>query len=192
MEGLIYNLNSLQNVLSRTWKGIERMQKNSTKKTALFGMLIALAFILSYVESMISFNFIVPGIKLGLANIVVLIALYLLGAKSAIALSLIRVILVSFTFGNLYSLWYSIAGAVLSYLVMLLLKNIKGFSMVGVSVAGGVAHNLGQIVVAMIVLGRGMIYYMSLLMIGGILTGTLIGVLGAIILSQVKRAYSHF
>lgn len=168
------------------------MQKNSTKKTALFGMLIALAFILSYVESMISFNFIVPGIKLGLANIVVLIALYLLGAKSAIALSLVRVILVSFTFGNLYSLWYSIAGAVLSYLVMLLLKNIKGFSMVGVSVAGGVAHNLGQIVVAMIVLGRGMIYYMSLLMIGGILTGTLIGVLGAIILSQVKRAYSHF
>lgn len=168
------------------------MQKNSTKKIALFGMLVALAFILSYVENLISFNFLVPGIKLGLANIVVLLALYLLGAKSALVLSIVRVVLVSFTFGNLYSLWYSLAGALLSYLIMLLLKKRKDFSIVGVSVAGGVGHNLGQILVAMYVLGRGMLYYFSFLMIGGIITGTLIGILGAIVLKQVKKAVVNF
>lgn len=163
--------------------------RKSTIKTALFGMLLALAFILSYVETLVAFSFWVPGIKLGLANIVVLLALYLLGVKSAIILSVVRVVLVSFTFGNLYSLWYSLAGAVLSLLIMLLMKRIKDFSIVGVSVAGGVGHNLGQVIVAMFVLGKGMIYYFSLLIIGGIITGTLVGILGAIVLRQVKKAF---
>lgn len=163
--------------------------RKSTMKTALFGMLVALAFILSYVENLISFSFWVPGIKLGLANIVVLLALYLLGVKSAIVLSVVRVVLVSFTFGNLYSLWYSLAGAILSLLIMILMKRMKDFSIIGVSVAGGVGHNLGQIIVAMYVLGKGMIYYFSLLMIGGIITGTLVGILGAIVLKQVKKAF---
>ncbi|WP_066713048.1 Gx transporter family protein [Clostridium sp. Marseille-P299] len=164
------------------------MQKNQTKKVAIFGMLIALAFILSYVESVISFHFVVPGIKLGLANLVVLLALYLLDAKSALVLSVIRVVLVSFTFGNLYSLWYSLAGAILSYIVMVVLKKSKAFSIVGVSVSGGVAHNMGQVMVAMYVLGRGMMYYFPFLMVGGIITGILIGILGGLVYKQIKRA----
>lgn len=164
------------------------MQKNQTKKVAIFGMLIALAFILSYVESVISFHFVVPGIKLGLANLVVLLALYLLDAKSALVLSVIRVVLVSFTFGNLYSLWYSLAGAILSYIAMVVLKKSKAFSIVGVSVSGGVAHNMGQVMVAMYVLGRGMMYYFPFLMVGGIITGILIGILGGLVYKQIKRA----
>lgn len=164
------------------------MRKNLTRKVAIFGMLIALAFILSYVENIISFHFIVPGIKLGLANLVVLVALYLLDAKSAFVLSVLRVILVSFTFGNLYSLWYSLAGALLSYIVMVLLKKFKVFSIVGVSVSGGVAHNLGQVTVAMLVLGESMIYYFPFLMVGGIVTGILIGILGGLLYKQLRRA----
>lgn len=164
------------------------MQKNLTKKVAVFGVLIALAFILSYVESIISFHFIVPGIKLGLANLVVLLALYLLDAKSAFVLSILRVLLVSFTFGNLYNLWYSLAGALLSYIVMVILKKSKAFSIIGVSVSGGVAHNLGQVTVAMFVLGSGMIYYFPFLMVGGIITGILIGILGGLVFKQIKKA----
>ena len=164
------------------------MQNNSTKRISTYGMLIALAFIFSYLESQIPFFLAVPGMKLGLANIVVLIALYLLGTKAAFALSIIRVLLASLTFGNMSMFWFSVAGALLSFLMMSLMKRFKKFSMVGVSVVGGVAHNIGQIVVAMIVLSEVMLYYLIVLIIGGTLTGAVIGLVGAIICTKLKTA----
>lgn len=164
------------------------MRKSSTKKIATYGMLIALAFIFSYLETLIPINATLPGIKLGLANIVVLIALYTLGSKAAFSLSVVRVLLTSITFGNMSMFWFSLAGAMLSFAVMALLKRAKGFSMVGVSIAGGVAHNVGQIIVAMIVLGRVIAYYLLVLVIVGTFTGTAVGIVGAVILKKLKPA----
>ena len=172
-------------------KEVERqsnMQKSSTKKIAMYGMLIALAFIFSYIESQIPYMFVIPGMKLGLANIVILIALYTLGTKSAFILSIIRVLLASLTFGNMSMFWFSVAGATLSFIVMALMKRLKGFSMVGVSVAGGVAHNIGQIIVAMIMLSEVMIYTLIFLIIGGTITGAVIGVIGATACAKLKTA----
>lgn len=165
------------------------MQKGSTKRVATYGMLIALAFIFSYIESLIPISFGVPGMKLGLANIVVLIALYLLGPKAAFVLSIVRVLLSAMTFGNMMMLWFSIAGASLAFLTMYLMKKIKGFSMIGVSIAGGVAHNIGQIVVAMIVMSEVMFYYLFVLIIGGTITGMAIGIIGAVVYSKLKPIF---
>ena len=165
------------------------MQKGSTKRVATYGMLIALAFIFSYVESLIPISFGVPGMKLGLANIVVLIALYILGPKAALVLSIVRVLLSAMTFGNMMMLWFSIAGASLAFLTMYLMKKIKGFSMIGVSIAGGVAHNIGQIVVAMIVMSEVMFYYLFVLIIGGTITGMAIGIVGAVVYSKLKPIF---
>lgn len=159
----------------------------STKKIATFGVFVALAFIFSYIESLIPFHFAVPGMKLGLANIVVLVALYQLGAKEAFVLSIIRVALVGFTFGNMYSLIYSLAGGLLSYVMMLLVKKTKFFSIVGVSVVGALSHNIGQILVAMCVLEtKALITYLPALMVMGAVTGVIIGILGSEIVKRVR------
>lgn len=168
------------------------MHKSNTKKTALYGMLIALAFILSYIENLIPIPIPIPGIKLGLANIVVLIGLYALGAGAAFTLSVVRVLLVSLTFGNMSMFWFSIAGAFLSFITMVCLKRIKGFSMIGVSIAGGVAHNIGQISVAMYVLGKLIIYQLPYLILGGIGMGTVIGIVGAIVWKKLSRAMNQW
>jgi Predicted membrane protein len=115
-------------------------------------MCIALAMILSFVESQIPTFVPIPGVKVGLANIVVIFALYRLGVKEAVIISIIRVFLVSLLFGNIMSLWYSLAGAALSIVGMIILRKIKSFSYISVSVAGGVLHNLGQIAMACILL----------------------------------------
>ncbi len=163
------------------------MHKSNTRKTALYGMLIALAFILSYIENLISIPILIPGIKLGLANIVVLIGLYALGASAALSLSVVRVLLVSLTFGNMSMFWFSLAGAFLSLITMICLKKIKGFSMIGVSIAGGVAHNVGQIIVAMYVLGRLIILELPYLILGGIGMGTVIGIVGAMVWKKLSK-----
>lgn len=163
----------------------------SVKKTALYGMLLALAFLLGYVEHLLAFSFFVPGIKLGLANLVVLIALYTLGSGAAASLSIVRVLLSAFTFGNLTMAAYSLAGALLSLLVMLLLKKSRRCSIVGVSTAGGAAHNLGQIAVAVLMLGRPIFYYLPYLLIGGVVSGILIGLLGATVTRVVRRVAAH-
>lgn len=165
------------------------MQKGNTMKIATYGMLISLAFIFSYIESLIPFFLGVPGMKLGLANIVVLIALYLLGTKAAFILSIVRVLLASMTFGNMMMLWFSIAGASLAFITMVLMKKSKGFSMVGVSIAGAVAHNIGQIIVAMIVMTEVMVYYLLVLVVGGTITGTLIGLVGALVYQKLKSVF---
>lgn len=162
------------------------MKKVNTKKIALMAMCIALALILSFVESQIPPLVAIPGVKAGLANIVVMFALYRLGTKEAIGISLIRVFLVSVLFGNIMSLWYSIAGAVVSLTGMLLLKRCKAFSPLAVSVAGGVLHNLGQIAMACILLETNILkYYAPVLVLSGTLAGIVIGTVAGIMIKRI-------
>lgn len=150
----------------------------TTKRVAYCAMLTALAMIFGYVEALIPFGFGIPGVKLGLANIVIVLALYLLPAYQAFVIQLMRIVLVSFLFGNLSMMFYSLAGGVLSFLVMVFLKNRNGFSVTGVSIAGGVSHNIGQLIVAVLVVQNLKIaFYFPALMIAGLITGCLIGIL---------------
>lgn len=147
------------------------------KRVAYTAILIALAMIFSYVEVLIPFHFGIPGIKLGLANLVVVIAIYILKPAQVMVISIARIVLVSFLFGNMSSMLYSLAGGILSFFVMLLLKKIKGFSMLGVSIAGGVSHNVGQLLLAAVVVeNMSVFYYMPVLLVAGVITGMLIGV----------------
>lgn len=161
----------------------------NTKKITFLGLFAAVAIVLSYVEHLLPPIYAaVPGIKLGLANIVNIFILYKFTVKEAAAVTLVRILTVALIFGNFMTLMYSVAGAVLSITVMALLKKSKLFSTVGVSIAGGVCHNAGQILVAMFVTATAEIgYYMIFLCISGILSGTLIGIAGALILKYTKN-----
>ena len=153
-----------------------KKQKISAKTVALLAMMIALALVFSYVETLIPINFGIPGVKLGLANLVIVAALYLIGGKEAFLVSVVRIFLSGFMFGNLFSILYSLAGAALSLTVMELLKKHSGFSLIGISVAGGVTHNIGQLFVAMIVVSNtSLMVYAPALLVAGVLAGILIG-----------------
>ena len=157
------------------------------KNVALYGLLIALALVLSYLESLVPLSFAVPGIKMGLPNIVVVFALYRLRWRDAAVISLVRVLLVSVLFGNVFSLAYSAAGAALSLLVMLGMKATGKFSETGVSVAGAVAHNAGQILVAIFVLETGrLVYYLPVLCISGVIAGICIGLISALLVKRIR------
>ena len=153
-------------------------------------MMIALTMIFSYVETMIPINFGIPGVKLGLANLVIVAAIYLFGGKQAFLISIVRIFLSGFMFGNLASIMYSLAGGLLSLAVMLLLKKTDKLSILAVSVMGGICHNIGQLIVAMLVVENlKLIFYVPVLLISGFLTGLLIGIVCRVILPAVKRAY---
>lgn len=159
-----------------------------TEKVALRGMLVAAAMVLSWLEAQIPAFFAVPGMKLGLTNLVVLIALYKLGEKDALFINFLRILLVGLTFGNLFSLVYSLAGGMLSGIGMILLKKTGKFGVAGVSLAGGVLHNVGQILVAMIVLETGaVIYYLPVLWISGIAAGLVIGLISAQVIKRLPE-----
>lgn len=161
-----------------------------TKKTAQVGMLVAAAFVLGYVESLLSISFGIPGIKLGLSNIVVLLCLYEGTAKEAFGIALVRIVLTGLTFGNFSTMAYSLAGGIFSFLVMFLLKKSNVFSVYGVSIAGGVSHNIGQIAVAVLVLQTGLLmYYLPFLLVAGCVAGACIGFVGGIL---VKRLHGLF
>ena len=156
---------------------------------ALYGLLIALAFVLSYVESLIPISLGVPGVKLGLANLAVITALYTVGLAGAAFVSLVRIVLMGFTFGTPSMIIYSLAGGVLSLIVMAVLKRFKAFGMVGVSVAGGAAHNIGQIAVAAAVVEQaGLFAYLPVLLAAGTVAGSMIGLLGGMVVSRIRRA----
>ncbi len=167
-----------------------KKQKISAKTVALMAMMIALAMIFSYVETMIPINFGIPGLKLGIANLVIVAAIYLFGGKQAFLISIVRIFLSGFMFGNLASIMYSLAGGLLSLAVMLLLKKTDKLSILAVSVMGGICHNIGQLIVAMLVVENlKLIFYVPVLLISGFLTGLLIGIVCRVILPAVKRAY---
>ena len=164
------------------------MGRFATKTTAYLGMFVALAFIFSYIEAIIPFSMGIPGIKLGLANIVVIIVLYAFGTKEAFLISMVRILLVAFTFSNTFTMLYSLSGGFLSWTMMIILKKTDKFSIVGVSVAGGVAHNIGQLVVAAILIQTySLIYYFPVLIIGGVITGVIIGILSSKIMLVLKK-----
>ena len=154
-----------------------------TKKIALTAMCIALAMILSYVEAQLP-SLGIPGVKMGLANIVVVFCLYRLDWKAAAGISLLRVLLVSILFGHAASLMYSAAGAALSLIGMILLKKSGIFGCVAVSVVGGVLHNFGQILVAWAIMGPNVIYYLPVLILSGTVTGVLIGLASGLLASR--------
>ena len=149
------------------------------KKTAFCGLMLSLALIAGYVESLIPVPIPIPGIKLGVANSIVLILLYMTNAKSVCLVSVSRVLLAGFLFGSMASILYSLSGAVLSLLMMYLFKKKDCFTMTGVSVIGGVSHNIGQLLMAFLVLESGAVwYYLPVLLLSGVITGGIIGMLG--------------
>ena len=156
-------------------------------KAAYFGVFTALALIFSYVETLIPIHFGIPGAKLGLANLVVVIVLYKAGWKDALLLSVTRIVLSGFLFGNLFGILYSLAGGLFSLGVMTIIKRRESFSMIGGSMAGGVTHNIGQLIVAMIVVETYQVgYYLPALMLAGLATGTLIGLVCREVLRRLK------
>lgn len=158
-----------------------------TRRIAFLGLMVALAFVLSYVEMLLPLNIGIPGAKIGLANLVVMVALYKMGGKDAFTLSLVRVILVGLTFGNLAMMIYSLAGAVLSFVAMIIGKRTNLFTATGVSVLGGVFHNVGQIIVAMFVLETAsLVYYLPFLVVIGTISGIVIGIVSGMIVARIK------
>ena len=156
-----------------------------TKRLVLLAMLTAVAMILSYVESLLP-SVGIPGVKMGLANIAVIFALFRFGWKEAAALSLVRVVLVSLLFGSVGAMLYSLAGAVLSLAVMALVKRMDWFEKTGVSILGGVFHNIGQLSMAAWITGTaGVFSYLPVLLIAGVITGGVIGLLGGLVTERI-------
>ena len=156
-------------------------------RVAYFGVFTALALIFSYIETLVPISFGIPGVKLGLANLIIVIALYKIPLREVYVLSIVRVLLSGVLFGNYFSIAYSLAGGLLSLTVMALLKKAGGFSVIGINIAGGVCHNIGQLVVAMIVVETfAMSYYMPMLLVAGLITGFLIGVVADQVLRRIS------
>ncbi len=152
------------------------------------GFLLALALILSYVESLIPFSFGIPGIKLGLPNLIVLLLLYAGNKKEALLVNVLRIVLSGFLFSNLYAILYALSGAAFSFAAMLTGKKWGRLSMVGVSVLGGVFHNMGQLVTAAFVVETfGVFYYLPFLLAAGTATGALLGFLGRELIPYLRR-----
>ncbi len=159
-----------------------------SKHVAKLGIFIALAMIFSYIEVLIPFSFGIPGVKLGIANIVVVTGLYILKPQEVFVISVLRILLMGFLFGNMLTLVYSLAGGILSFVVMLVFKKITLFSIIGVSAAGGVFHNFGQILMAAFILhNEKIMYYFPVLLVAGVITGILIGFLSDNIIKALKH-----
>ena len=162
--------------------------QTTAQKTAKLAVYIALAFIFSYIESLIPLPIPFPGVKLGFANLVIIVVLYQSGFAAAFGVSLIRNILNALTFGNLFALFYSIAGSILSLLIMEGLRRLKPFhiSIISVSSIGGIVHNMGQMLVASILVGGyAILHYFPFLYFAGLIAGLFIGILGKLCLERL-------
>lgn len=163
--------------------------KNKTKKVVFLGVLTSVALVLSYLEAILPpIMAAIPGIKMGLPNIVMLFLLYRFGVKESAMVSVVRLFIVALLFGNVMTLAYSFAGAALSLILMAICKKTKVFSVIGTSIVGGVAHNLGQILVAIVLLDTVQLgYYMAVLAITGTIAGIFVGLAGALILKRLEK-----
>lgn len=165
-----------------------RQRDRRTTEVAYVALMVALALIFSYVEAIIPYNPGIPGIKLGIANVVTVIALYKFSWKDAMAVSVIRVLIAGLLFNGLFGALYSLAGALVSLTGMILLKKTKLFSVAGVSMAGGVLHNLGQLLVAAALIEDARIFfYFPVLLFSGIAAGIAIGVASTLVLRVIKK-----
>ena len=161
--------------------------RNNLKKLTSLALAISFALILSFIESRIPAFVAIPGVKVGLANIAIIFMLYKFGIKEAIIVSIIRVVMVSILFGSVASLFYSIAGAVLSLTVMIILKCITPLKEVAISVVGGVMHNVGQIIMASILLDTNVVvYYLPFLLVSGPIAGIVVGITAALLIQKIK------
>lgn len=168
---------------------MDRRRKDRASRVARYGMLIALAFIFSYIEAMIPIPFPVPGIKLGLANLVTIVGIYTVGPAGAAVVSILRVVLAGFTFGNLFSMWYGLSGCILSLICMILCRRTGKMGILGVSVVGGVAHNIGQLcMAAFLVENTAVFVYLPVLLAAGAIAGSLIGLLGGLVAERLEKA----
>ena len=164
---------------------------NPAEKVALYGILIALAFIFSYVEALIPLPVPVPGMKLGLANLVNVVGLYTVGSAGTIAVGLIRIVMVGFTFSNPGSMLYALSGGVLSLAAMALAKKMDWFDKTGVSILGGVCHNIGQLSMAAWITGTASVFsYLPVLLVAGVITGAVIGLLGGLVTERIAPVVS--
>lgn len=163
--------------------------KNKTKRLAFLSIATTLALVLSYVEMLLPPIWsAVPGVKVGLPNIIIIFLIFKLSFKDAIAVSFIRIFLSALLFGNVMSLAYSILGAIFSITIMFILKKSGWFSIIGISIGGGVFHNLGQIIAAILIMQTKEIgYYMIILSITGIFAGIFVGVAGALCLKYTEK-----
>ncbi|MBS5852228.1 MAG: Gx transporter family protein [Bacilli bacterium] len=162
--------------------------KNKIKQIAMMAILIALSFVLSYVDSLIVLPFGIPGIKLGIANIAIIYTLYKIGAKEAIVVSILRLVLSSILFGSVLTFLYSLVGAVLSLSLMIILKKYTNLALITISISGAVLHNIGQIIVAVIVMAtKEIVFYLPILIITGILSGIGVGILSVLTIKYTKN-----
>ena len=162
--------------------------KNKVKQIAMMAILIALSLILSYVDSLIVLPFGIPGIKLGIANIAIIYPLYKIGAKEAIMVSILRLILSSILFGTILTFLYSLVGAVFSLSLMIILKKYTSLALITISISGAVLHNIGQIMVAVLVMAtKEIILWLPVLIITGILSGIGVGILSVLTIRYTKN-----
>ncbi len=166
---------------------LERHIYTMTKNLTLCGVFTTLALIFSYIER-ITLDVGIPGVKLGIANLVIVIILYTLGAKAAFGVNILRIVMAGILFGNVSSIIYSLSGGILSFMVMYLLKKTNLFSMAGISMAGGVFHIIGQVCMAAIVVNNAkMLYSLPVLSIVGLLTGLLLGILAHYLIKPIRQ-----
>lgn len=160
--------------------------EGKSMKTAYLGLLLALAVICGYIEALIPVPVPVPGMKLGLANLVIAAVLYLYGPVEAITVSLLRVLIIGFLFGNMFSIVYGMSGAAASLISMALLKRTRAFGIIGVSALGGVVHNVAQVIAAVLILqGFPWRRYLPVLMLAGLAAGILVGLADRIVLPRI-------
>lgn len=162
--------------------------QSPTKRIAYIALLTALALIFSYIEAILPFNIGIPGVKLGIANLVIILALYILDVKCAFLINIIRIFLAGFLFSGVFGILYSLAGGILSLLLMALLKKTNKFSVIGISIAGGVMHNLGQLFTAALIISNIKVFvYFPVLLFSGIVCGVIIGVVAWLVLRKLPR-----
>ena len=166
------------------------MDKNRTSyKIGQASILTALALIVSYIEAILPFSIAIPGVKLGIANIVIVIALYRLGARYAFTINVLRIFIAGFLFSGVFGILYSLAGGLLSFVVMIGVKKARIFSIVGVSLAGGVAHNLGQLLTAAALVENIKVFvYFPVLLFAGLVSGILIGIVAGLVVDRLDKA----
>lgn len=166
-----------------------KAKQTTAYKVALAAVMAALALIFSYIEAIIPFNMGIPGVKLGIANLVILTSLYLLGFGYTMAINVIRILVAGLLFNGLFGALYSLSGGLLSLVVMYLLKRTGLFSTIGISMAGGVAHNLGQLVTAVFLVSTVKLFaYFPVLLFSGLISGVVIGIITWLILKRLPAS----
>lgn len=165
------------------------MMQSHSKKIALIGLLTACGILFGYVENLIDLPIGIPGVKIGISNIITVICIYMIGPIEALFVLVLRVVMSGFLFGNMYSLLYSLSGALFSYAFMVLGFKLNFFSIIGNSMLGGVTHNLGQLIIACIIISNlKLTFYIPVLLISGLIAGAIIGIISSIMINRLKRS----